>query len=78
VTVLSFAFHQSFLQQQQISGQKSLQISIEFVSSSQRTRQNVEQFVCCAKLTSRSQQGCQMVYFQTKNPNVGKFLMALD
>jgi hypothetical protein len=23
-------------------------------------------------------QGCQMVYFQTKNPNLGKFLMALD
>jgi hypothetical protein len=25
-----------------------------------------------------SQQGCQMVYFQTKNPNFGKFLRALD
>jgi hypothetical protein len=23
-------------------------------------------------------QGCQMVYFQTKNPNLGKFLRALD
>jgi hypothetical protein len=23
-------------------------------------------------------QGCQMVYFQTKNPNLGKFLSALD
>jgi hypothetical protein len=23
-------------------------------------------------------QGCQMVYFQTKNPNLGKFLMALE
>jgi hypothetical protein len=22
--------------------------------------------------------GCQMVYFQTKNPNLGKFLRALD
>jgi hypothetical protein len=25
-----------------------------------------------------TEQGCQMVYFQTKNPNLGKFLMALD
>jgi hypothetical protein len=24
------------------------------------------------------EQGCQMVYFQTKNPNLGKFLRALD
>jgi hypothetical protein len=23
-------------------------------------------------------QGCQMVYFQTKNPNLGKFWMALE
>jgi hypothetical protein len=23
-------------------------------------------------------QGCQMVYFQTQNPNLGKFLRALD
>jgi hypothetical protein len=23
-------------------------------------------------------QGCQMVYFQTKNPNLGKFWRALD
>jgi hypothetical protein len=25
-----------------------------------------------------SDQGCQMVYFQTKNPYLGKFLRALD
>jgi hypothetical protein len=25
-----------------------------------------------------SNQGCQMVYFQTKNPNMGKFLRASD
>jgi hypothetical protein len=25
-----------------------------------------------------SDQGCQMVYFQTKNPNLGKFFRALD
>jgi hypothetical protein len=28
--------------------------------------------------TSTSNQGCQMVYFQTKNPNFGKFWRALD
>jgi hypothetical protein len=27
---------------------------------------------------SKTDQGCQMVYFQTKNPNLGKFLSALD
>jgi hypothetical protein len=26
----------------------------------------------------RDRQGCQMVYFQTKNPNLGKFWRALD
>jgi hypothetical protein len=26
----------------------------------------------------RSHKGCQMVYFQTKNPNLGKFWRALD
>jgi hypothetical protein len=26
----------------------------------------------------RTHQGCQMVYFQTKNPNLGKFSMALQ
>jgi hypothetical protein len=32
-----------------------------------------------AKLVSLSppHQGCQMVYFQTNNPNLGKFLRAL-
>jgi hypothetical protein len=25
-----------------------------------------------------TKQGCQMVYFQTKNPNLGKFWSALD
>jgi hypothetical protein len=30
------------------------------------------------KANSRSSQGCQMVYFQTKNPTLGKFLRALD
>jgi hypothetical protein len=24
------------------------------------------------------EQGCQMVYFQTKNPNLGKFLVSCD
>jgi hypothetical protein len=24
------------------------------------------------------EQGCQMVYFQTKNPNLGKFCIALE
>jgi hypothetical protein len=49
---------------------------------------------CCAVLTARgrarggtggsgktarsSLQGCQMVYFQTKNPNLGKFWRALE
>jgi hypothetical protein len=28
-------------------------------------------------LTSRQDQGCQMVYFQTKNPNLGKFWRSL-
>jgi hypothetical protein len=27
---------------------------------------------------TESEQGCQMVFFQTKNPNVGKFWRALD
>jgi hypothetical protein len=26
----------------------------------------------------QSQQGCQMVYFQTKNPNLGKFWRAIE
>jgi hypothetical protein len=28
--------------------------------------------------TTREEQGCQMVYFQAKNPNLGKFWRALD
>jgi hypothetical protein len=29
-------------------------------------------------MTTTPGQGCQMVYFQTKNPNLGKFWRALD
>jgi hypothetical protein len=36
-----------------------------------RRRQPVHQVTIAAK------QGCQMVYFHTKNPNLGKFLRAL-
>jgi hypothetical protein len=32
----------------------------------------------CYTLLAQPQQGCQMVYFQTKNPNLGKYLWALD
>jgi hypothetical protein len=31
-----------------------------------------------ASTPNRSVQGCQMVYFQTKNPNLGKFWRALE
>jgi hypothetical protein len=37
--------------------------------------------ICCDDrllFLSRSKQGCQMVYFQTKDTNLGKFLRALD
>jgi hypothetical protein len=30
------------------------------------------------RLIATSEQGCQMVYFRTKNPNLGKFWRALD
>jgi hypothetical protein len=30
------------------------------------------------RIGSRERQGCQMVYFQTKNPNLGKFWRALE
>jgi hypothetical protein len=29
-------------------------------------------------LSRRVEQGCQMVYFQTKNPNLGEFFRTLD
>jgi hypothetical protein len=32
----------------------------------------------CNDKKSGSEQGCQMVYFQTKNPNLGKFWRASD
>jgi hypothetical protein len=32
----------------------------------------------CAPVVMPSQQGCQMVCFRTKNPNLGKFWRALE
>jgi hypothetical protein len=34
--------------------------------------------ILCGILNRSCRQGCQMVYFQTKSPNLGKFLRALD
>jgi hypothetical protein len=40
------------------------------------TRENVQKIH--VRLTCYADQGCQMVCFQTKNPNLGKFWRALD
>jgi hypothetical protein len=41
------------------------------------TCRSPEKLLAVVKGSSFSNQGCQMVYFQTKNPTLGKFLRVL-
>jgi hypothetical protein len=64
--------------QDQSSGDRLTRIPGPRRSSRSRWSETSSSFGKPRRLESCAKQGCQVVYFQTKNPNLGKFWRALE